>query len=58
MIIATLAACLKKLATKCAASSRNVNTRDQKYCISEVFYKRKARDLRTRAMANAAWAMG
>jgi len=48
----------KTLATKCAASSPGVNTLDQKYCISEVFYKIKARDLWARARAIVAWAMG
>ncbi|MEJ1173456.1 hypothetical protein WA845_04350 [Agrobacterium sp. CMT1] len=39
MIIATLIGCLKKLATKCAASVREVNTRDQKYSVSRGFLK-------------------
>ena len=37
MIIATLSVCLKKLATKCAASVHDVNTQDQKYYISCLF---------------------
>ncbi|KIV62015.1 hypothetical protein N5C66_11275 [Rhizobium pusense] len=50
MIIATLIGCLKKLATKCAASVREVNTRDQKYSVSRGFLKEKPVTSWARAM--------